>query len=744
MNTIRIGVGAALIAGFCLPSSTSATLTANDLSGNTGTANLTYSRLSIQMGAQWMDVEEEAEIQVTPDWNESSTKWIVEGTFTVPKATAITGCMLWNDDTLLMGKLRGKSQAKEIFDSLVPPRQPAWARDPLLIEQLDDTTYGLHLYPFTTDGSRRFRLRYLVPLLPGTESVSIKPLLAKTVNGTLPAQFRLKVKGAVVGAKVQQAGLSWPLTLPSNDLIDLGPSDDVRLVWPTGPAGDATRALRSHIDSGAWKGDFVLYTGRLPDSILSKVALRSETVVLWKWIQPKSFLEYWGDGRYRSPSKYGWMSVNQAMSIRDIASRLTSSGNRVGLIVDRSLDDSLIKFPLSDSSSADYRQMDHWLAGITESYLISSTASPTGGAIPGALANLDISKSRQGFKTDITEAATLFSKDSGIIRHVLIVTVGPGESTDYLEPVDTTIIPQHFSISSSQLLVTKSHFVQSVGYVEDPPSPAQWPGVDLGGLVQARKGGREILRPWSGIDLPRSRDSLAGKLSFQSGSGRISRNIVVRRAPDGSMVASLNVHGTDVSKSVTWSLFDENGNTLKSWDATPEWTIADGDSVVPRLWAKSDAPLSPVFQDKELAPLFGFVDPFYSLLATPSDSVGKNRQVALRDSGVPFLSSAEIFARQGYGGENTGIEGRASMTRSGLKVAFDPSSRTIRIDLEGVSAQSIEIRDLRGKLLASWTKDQLAGLESLSWRIPSNATKGMLLVSARTGAGIVSAKIFAN
>ncbi len=166
-------------------------------------------------------------------------------TTSVPKGTAITGCMLWNNDTLLMGKLRGKADAQHIFDSLVPPRDSGWARDPLLVEQMTDTTYGLHLFPFQTSGTRRFRLRYLVPLAPGANELSIRPLMATHLTGTLPAQFRLRLRGKAEGVKVVRGSLAWPAEFPSYQLVDLDATTDVRLRWPAGPAGDGTCAIES-------------------------------------------------------------------------------------------------------------------------------------------------------------------------------------------------------------------------------------------------------------------------------------------------------------------------------------------------------------------------------------------------------------------------------------------------------------------------------------------------------------------
>lgn len=723
-------------------------LSANDLSWGTGTVNLTYSRMIVQLGPQWIDVEEEAELQVVPTWETGLPNWMVEGTLSLPKGAAITGCMLWNNDTLLMGKLRGRSSAQAIFDSLVPAPVVTVGRDPLLVEQLSDTTYGLHLFPFAANGSRRLRLRYLVPRLPGDSSLSLKPLFAKSVNGSIPAQFRLKTSGELTGSTLVTGGLSWPIEPPSSELIDLDPSRDIRLKWPN-RTGGLQRGMRGRVDSGAWKGDYVLYTGKVPDSIMTKANLKSETVVLWKWVLPNTFVSScynYATYTYTSTclNTYGNLAIQQAGKIDEIATHLAGAGNKVGLLADLGLTDSVTKFPLADSGSPDFRRMRNWLGSIDQNFLLGIVPAAAGGSGNGTIDNVQASRLRQSFRTDIREAATFYSADSGIVRHLLVVTVGPEAPSLFQEPFDTASLPKRVSIVSSQLVQNGNwgYVGNLYQYILQAPKPGNWPGVDLAGVVRARPGGSE-LRERNGVKLPMTRDSLSGRLSIKSASGTISRKIVVRNVPGIGMAATLNVHGIDVSKSVNWTLYDEKGSTLQTWDVVPDWIEVANDSVIPRLWAKSEAPLSPIFEDKSLAPIFGVVDPFYSLLATPSDTVGRVRQALLRDSGVPFLTSREIFAKVGYGGEGTGIGDAAHRIAKTLKIRLDASSRLLRIDLEGISATRLEIRDLQGRLLAAWDKAELAGRKTLEWRLPAG-TKGLLLVSARTATGLRSARVFAH
>lgn len=701
----------------------------------TGTAHLISSRLTVRVGAQWIDVEEDNDVEVQAS---SKGPFMLEGTFTVPKGTAITGCMIWNDDTLLMGKLRGKSDAEHIFDSLVPNRDPAWASDPLLIEQISETTYGLHLFPFQNNGVRRFRIRYLIPLPAGANELSIRPIAANNIKGDLPDQFSLRLRGNTKGVMIVRGSKVWPVDLPSNQPVDLDSSTDVRLRWPAGPSGDGTCAIRGKIDSGMWKGEFALFTGAVPDSILRKTALRTETVVLWRWISPTQFLAscynpITGQQDGWCPNEYGQKVIDQADVIGQIADRSVQNSGKIGLVADEGMDDTTIVFPLSDSTTTSYRNMRLWLSSINAEYLDWRIPKPEGEAPSSIANNLEISKNRERFRTDILRVGALYSADSGVLRHLLVVTVGPVPvAGEFLEMPDLSKLPKNVSIGSSQLVPVDAQWQDNGSWAASPPQESHWPGVDLLGAVQARDVGTDVVY-WNDIPLARTRETLAGRLTIKSGALNISRDIVVRSNGRGGLNTSLNAHGLTLGESITWSLYNEKGDTLSRWTETPKWLRVDGDSVLPRLWGRSDAPLSPQFEDIDHGPLFGFVNRVYSLLATPSDTMGRARQTAYRDSGVPYLSWSDIFWRQGYkpGTIPTGITTRSPLA-SKPTVAYLRSSRLLRIDLSDLAGASIEIRDLRGRLIASFPASMLTGLKALEWRVPSSLGKGVLFVSLRT------------
>jgi len=726
-----------------------ALLQSTSFDGHAGNVGMVYSKVKVTVGPQWLDIEEEAELTAEPI-SGGTGPWLVDGTFNVPTGTVVTGCLLWNDDTLLMGKLRGKASATQKFDSTVSTSPSGYAYDPLLVDQTGDSLYHLRLYPIADGGNRRIRIRYLVPVTSTSGVTSILPVLYQALSGTAPQSWTLDVRGFASNLRIYHDSAWFPLDLStgvSNRVLSFATCGQVQLDWTT-LAADGSRAIRDHIDSGAWKGDFVLFTGKVPDSIGNILGIRSETVFLWRWISPQSFFsaDYYGN---RSINSYGQQAISQAQTIVSLSGQLAGMGNKVGLVADAGLGDTTEVFPLSDTTGTSYRQMNTWLNGIDVDYLAWRIPAPA--TYAASQGNLDIANNRQYFRTDIQYAGALYSKDSGVVRQLVVVTVGPVPSGGDLQEVpDLSSLPNGVSVSSSQLLQgTAGNYVCNYYcnyvYSTTPPSLSQWPGIDLQGVVAARPTGGNI-DSLNGVPLPKVRKAVAATLTLASSQGSIQQDVVIQRGPDGSWTAGINAQAVGIGQQVNWIFFDDTAKLIASWSETPTWTSLVGDSLMPRLWAASSNHISPNFSTStSLAPIFGIVDRQYSLLALPSDSLGLVRQAAYADSGVPFLSTRDIFAQTGYG-ENVGTAIRAvAKAKTGLAVSLLAGARQVRIDFTGLNPQSIEVRDLRGHKVASWSQEALVGKTSVVWMGRNSSggavPGGLYVVRVKTSSQILTASV---
>jgi len=703
--------------------------------------NLIDSRVKATVGPQWIDIEEDAELQVPEENYAAGESVLAEGTLVLPPHAAMTGCLLWNGDTLLMGKLRGHADAEHKFDSLVPARPVSYARDPLLLDMRNDSTYGFKLYPFTPGGSRRLRIRYLLPLTASRE-IEIKPLMARMVAGSLPAQFTLQVRGSRSDIKLATGDGVWPLSLPADRRMDLASGTGIKLRWGANGNPDGSITARAHVDSGAWQGDYVYFNAKVPDSILTKVGMRSETVVLWRWIKPHTFVSHYDWGTDLSGD--GDAAVDQARQLVAIGDQLTDRGDRFGLVADIDPDEALQVYPVADSGTKEYRSLRAFLSGIDRQYIVSRFGQGGRSSAGGDPKALELSRNRLRFRTDLQAAGSLYSKDSSLIRHLLVVTIGPvPDGGNLLEIPDDASLPKAVSVASSNLSTASyTYDYDCYCYRAATTKAASWPGVNLVELAAMRPGTGTLVSQ-GGVMLPKTRTVLAATLSMEAGSARIARDVAIRKGADGSWRASFNVHAKSLGRSIRWNFWDEKGDTASRIEMTPDWVSIAGDSVLPRLWARSEAPYSTVFATSALAPLFGVVDPRYSLLAMPSDSLGRERQAALKDSGVPFLASRQIFATTGYGSEATGISVRGGASAKRLKLGYDASRRVVSIALEGLEARGVEIRDLRGRMVARFA--DVAGRKGLEWDLRdlsgAAVAKGMYVVSVRTATSLVSGSV---
>lgn len=667
--------------------------------------SLIDSRVKATVGSAWVDVEEEAELQVGSGEYGTNEAVKVTGTLSLPPHSALVGALLWNNDTLLMGKLRGHQDAEHIYDSLVPSLPSNYAMDPLLLAMQNDSTYTFQLYPFTPGGSRRFRIRYLLPRTTSRD-FEIKPLLARMVSGRVPSQFLLQVRGTRTDVRLVTDEGIWPIVLPADRRMTLSSSSDIRLRFSSVDT-TAPLAARTHVDSGAWQGDYAFYSAKVPDSILTKVGLRSETVVLWRWIHPELFLGTSSYDTTRYVTDYGCKAITQAQNLIAVGDLLTGRGDRFGLVADMGLNDSVQVYPISDSGTTGYRTIKSYLSGINADYL-KWRIPKSSGSSSGNASDLELSRNRLRFRTDLQTVGTLYSADSSLIRHLVVVTVGPVPSGgDEQEIPDSSLLPHGVSVATSDLVWSGNW--SNEDYTTSMYS-ASWPGVNLTELVAERPGTGK-LAVQNGVLLPVTKTAISATLSMQAGNGRLYQETIIHKGSDGAWRAGLQFHSLSLGNSVRWDFWN-NGDSVGSYTATPSWESAAGDSVLPRLWARAEVPSSTVFLNKALGPIFGVVDPLYSLLATPSDSVGAMRQKALTDSGVPSLSSQDIFLRTGYGNDVTGIS-VAVANVSRFSTTYLASRRVVRIDFAGLAAVSAEVLDLRGRTVARW--NGLSGKTSLEW-----------------------------
>ncbi len=699
--------------------------------GVTAKVDLVESRVKATIGPEWIDVEEDAVLQVIPVQEDQFQIYQLNGEITLPPQAQVTGCLFWKGDTVLKGKLRVHANAVQDFNNIVNDTT-SFSSDPMLLEKKSESVYGIRAYPFIPRGARHMRIRYLVPVVARDGSVPVLPIFAQ-VSGAKPVSWTLQTRGKVDGLKLHSDKNVWALASPAVQAMSFPATGTVSLVWGSNASVGAPRAIFDRISSGPWAGDYVLFTAKIPDSLARRVEIRSETVILWRWIHPESFVKPCDTETCLTDD--GILAVNQAKAIARTADWIAGEGNKVAMISNLVLDDPSVTHPMGDSASDAFLNLKTWINSVDEENVKLRVANLVG--TPG----FELERNRSRFASDLNLAASLFSKDTGIVKHILVVTVGAnpvgGES---LQNAVDTGLPSTVSVASTRFEGDDSvwNAVDST-YVRRGFAPATWPGVNLP-LLEKKRIGTYIV--WTNnIRIPRTRNFASATISIAKASDTLAVYPSISKGADGNWLASLNVHDVGLGRTLKWRV-DDQGVNLATWETTPTWINLVDDSIVPRLWAVSPlhtSLLTGFGPSLILGNVFGYVDEKYSLLALPADSLSRAESRALADSGMPFLTNAEIFSDKYKDPSGPPVTRSLKMQRTKFD-AVVMGLGMVRITFGGESPRLLQILDVEGRVIVQWTAPELVGKLQLDWtsRDRKSLRKGLILVRMVTATGVHS------
>ncbi|MBK8801729.1 MAG: hypothetical protein IPN71_06645 [Fibrobacteres bacterium] len=738
----RFSHGALMLLVLLLAGESQAVLEAFQKDKGRAKVNLMSSRLRATVGPQWVDIEEEAELQVVAIPGDTSRIFQLRGTLQFPARAVVVGCVVWRGDTALQAKLRPQDQSLGILLTIVNDTTP-FSSDPVLLELDSADRYTLRAYPFLTQGSRRIRIRYLLPVQAVTGEVEVFPIFSQ-VTGSLSSDWVLETRGQPDSLRMVQVGTASPLTSPGMRTLSFSNSGKASLVWGRNDLPGTQRAVFDRIQGGAWAGDYAMFSGTIPDSIASRASRRAEIVVLWRWIDAETFLDpCWRENPVtgepevsRCLSEHGQRALVQAAEIRKLAERTIARGHRFALVVDHGLDDTCRVYRMADSTVRASWDIRNWLIGVDEDYLQfripSSPASAT--SSQGTEAN------QIRLASDLTKVGSVFSKDSGWVRHLVVTTTGPiVTGGDFLEPPDLSGLPSDVSIRSNLFDSMEWEWSDATqGYVEAGFARSRWPGVDLTQAEAMRQGDDMALV--DGVWLPRMREVLTGRLLIKAGAMDLEFPFQSQRGSNGRWPIALNALAATLAKDIRAEIFAENASTIAKWSISPRWVELSQDSIVPRLWARSSGRTSNVYgfiTPTSLANTFGYVDGAYSLLAIPPDTLGRARSRAIEDSLVPFLQPSDIFTRVGYrDGPGQSKIVRTPVLKGGHPQARWLGSRKLRVDFDGLSVQIAEVLDVQGRVLAKIGRESFHGMGYVDFDLSNmSGRKGLVMVRLATASG---------
>jgi hypothetical protein len=710
---------------------------------SSGGCGLESSALRVGIYPAYLDVEEDAEISAlgAVDAGNDSKTLEITGTFTMPAGTAIVGALLWEGDKILQGKLLDRQAADSLYESIVdrnstPPTRP---RDPLILELTGKDTYRFRIYPVAAGHSRRLRLRYQLPPSIGADGVemALRGAIAPLFTGTgTQVSVTFQAGGSVNKAiLVTGQGLRTQMTLPRTRLM---PASDLGLTggWDPwrGPIYnpsirilpvDPVRQLmaKTSFPDGQMAGNYLnLYAG-VTDEVLQGLKQKVEVVVLWKWQNPGLWIRNGYYGEEQMPALYD--AQVQAASILEMYNSIGGLGTKIGLLHDDSKNEPHA-FKASTRSQDDYAAAVDYLRSVQGGYAAEFARGmmPANGTKPGNVAAaLKASKNR--FVSNLRIVKTLYSPETGTIRHLLMLTAGE----------DYTAVETDLNDAFDTLFRTEPVSVASFG---------NWMFSQAGfNLWQANRDhaykGATTYTQWG--ELP--------------GLPKLNLNVVVRnarKAYDFSIACeggvnyncgNLTFHGKSDAvwqDSLEWEAYDQDGKPIGSVKTRPTLIEQAKDTAIALLWAGSGSAFSEK-KESPLGPVFGFVDRWASLLSLQKDTLGGS----FSDSGVPRISNGSLKdVLPNYDGEYKPNPSAIAAKLGGLS---DPSAwrverarggmLMVRIPgLEQGVAAEVEIYDLAGKRAGYWTPRSEAGF----FRVDAAALRsGVYLLKIRV-AGLQSAK----
>lgn len=723
-----------------------------------GWVELTNFTQRIKVHSYFLDIEEDIELapigRKPP--NNLNTLEIV-GEFWLPAQSVITGILIWDGDNLLQGKLKGKEHARVEYEEVVdrettsPPRP----RDPILIEKRGSRRrwapgsrtdrnmdmYNCSIYPVKWGNSRKIRIRYLCP--------------QKYINNKLIMQIPPSFSDEAskyptkITQKISSYGDIDRITLFSYfDTIDyslptiLVENHDIRRLYTTYiqiPETENSMMVKTGFSEGDWKGNYAMYWGTPPDSLLIKAGLRREIVFLWKWNFWHTFV--YNDNSTKTISPYGTEAINQARQIYNTNIKITEAGDRVGLLLEKGAPGLNKVFPLCRQSSKTFDSLQSFLSSIDSSHLVT-TISGTAPPIKIRIAEDDrenfFSQNTKAFDISLKLICSLFSEHEKVLKHIVFISAGPVPEMPNLEDFyngSDKILDGNISISA---------------YGSSPRYPTgYWPGVPMYRIVEnhALLSDGEFANGFWVPEKKKARFSMTVKNSNKSYTKNLV-NIVQQNIYDIDLHGYVEKNDTLVvdttyfaghstsewDDAIRWKAFDNQSNLLASYDVVPPTHVNEKDTFCVKLWAGANNPVSDTSFLSNRGARYGIVDEKYSLLALEEDVVTQEEKGILENTGLPFLKDDEIFLSDPVEGNvNTSIKEKLQQVSISKLIFIQLRNSSFKLLLpKNEKIETIRIYDLRGRLVFQSTKNRSNTRHSFTFHNHGRLSKGIYTVVIQT------------
>lgn len=580
-----------------------------------GSATITREHYAITVFPDYLDVELEWEFTVggaEPDSFKNALE--IVGNLNLEKNSTVVGMLVWYNGKILKGKLKTNGVARNEYEQVVERNAdaPPPPRDPVLLEMVRDDNYDISIFPISFGGTRKLRIRYLIP--------------GATVNGQLkmgyPHAFSKSAtvairKGTGVDSYLIETAKT-PIIYTNATFADL--SSNTYAFQACANSGDQQRiSAIIPVLSGKPRGTN-LYVGNFTtDSFSGSMAhlscsgaqiaqltsaIKEDFVVIWRWNHPVA------------QRLYVRQVAAQAEQLIAFFTALNATTKRGALIISKQGGET-VKFSLDRSGGATFSEMLSFLTSLskTPNPIASSGVTVKVSAIEAERIAHD---SFEEFKKALQEAVAMLQETTAR-KQILVLTVGPNTATEFdsglPQLADTGMSLRSFTTyggSNDQSTLT---------------SYQCWPGVALSRLIAPPDTALKVFAYLSnGTEI----DSFQANLPLYSyGRSMASDRFVYSDKP--------------LIEQVVWKVYQ--GSTLLSEVTEQPYVVPIADTMQYARLVGSLASMYPLATSMptSVAATLGFIDMKYTLLALEGDTLDFAVAAQYELSGVPGLDQGDLF-----------------------------------------------------------------------------------------------------
>jgi hypothetical protein len=612
----------------------------------------------------------------------------IVGNMNIAQGAAVTGMLLWNGEEILKAKLKPLQLAREQYEKVVDrdADAPPPPRDPVIFEYgWGEDNYYLSIFPVKWEGSRKLRMRYVIPAINMNGYTDIP---FPTAFNTAVATYRITSgTGVSTVAMVNNSGIEKELPVPATFTTKSTLYQSIVMIRPVTESNDQkSRFYTASFNLPGFEGTVTHVIGRTGADILKSAGLREDIVFLWRW------------NHYQWRDLYINQIIAQAKLLRDFMNRIYHSTKRAGLVVDRSgVNRQVFSIDSTDGSSG--KKMLQFLDSLCELPPVKSGPYYNPG-FTSVQTDSIIALSLEEFKGSIRLAESMFDlSGEKKINRIIVMTSGP----EWIKTIRSAIVTD----LDSSIVISPVASLSGTEALEGLAVPSEarqfyWPGINVQSVsrqmalsveaVLTTRSGKSVTVPVSPINSPY-------RYYWKTVSPHLDRKLLTSQPLETTLL---------------WKIY-KNKTLIAKIPETPE-IVNQSDPVqfASALCSSGSVEYPDGQPEASLAATFGFVDKQYALLALEEDVMDPLDQERYRFEGVPALTTTDIVVQpddnppdqQKIDQPGTAVQNPLNVKHveaDVLCLTLNQSVLTITIGADKEIATSkkvsIEIYSLTGKLL---------------------------------------------